>query len=554
MRTAPLVASLSTLLLAASTAAASVSEPNGTAVPQASPDPVQLNTLFTSLGEPVDWKVDAASTPNAFSPLCGFTAKFLLHGADCPLDFAWYNETGQPPAASDLHVVIPAGSPVGATFTGTDIKSDPAYLGGLVGFAIVGNFSQFCTQTHYSNPKWNQTCTSCNPQAPWITTLVYPSKTASAFYLAFEDGPTSSFAFNNDGDFNDDVYIVTGVTCLGGGEPCMTTKPGICAAGVTQCTAQGTICQQLSQPATEKCDGLDDDCNGQVDEGDICPTGYLCDKGTCVENCQVGEFKCPLDKVCSTDGHCVDPGCQSVTCDAGKVCVGGVCKGPCDGVVCPYDQVLSRRRLRRSLRRADLRSRAGVRRRDLRGQVRLPALRGEQGVRRRERPLRRSRMPRQDVRRGHALRCRRLRRRLRGRRLPGGSGVQNGAVRGGAGEPEQHRRRHRVDGRRLQRRWRLADGHEHRERRRSRWRHRRRRHRRQRKRQQEQLRLPRRGRSRHRCSRLGGDRLRGRGREPAAPPSGHLNHARAAHLRSRMIVRALLRSPHPAFAAERAPW
>jgi MYXO-CTERM domain-containing protein len=339
MRTAPLVASLSTLLLAASTAAASVSEPNGTAVPQASPDPVQLNTLFTSLGEPVDWKVDAASTPNAFSPLCGFTAKFLLHGADCPLDFAWYNETGQPPAASDLHVVIPAGSPVGATFTGTDIKSDPAYLGGLVGFAIVGNFSQFCTQTHYSNPKWNQTCTSCNPQAPWITTLVYPSKTASAFYLAFEDGPTSSFAFNNDGDFNDDVYIVTGVTCLGGGEPCMTTKPGICAAGVTQCTAQGTICQQLSQPATEKCDGLDDDCNGQVDEGDICPTGYLCDKGTCVENCQVGEFKCPLDKVCSTDGHCVDPGCQSVTCDAGKVCVGGVCKGPCDGVVCPYDQV-----------------------------------------------------------------------------------------------------------------------------------------------------------------------------------------------------------------------
>lgn len=339
MRTATLLASLSALLLAAGTAAASVSEPNGTAVPQASPDPVQLNTLFTSLGEPVDWKVDAASTPNAFSPLCGFTAKFLLHGADCPLDFAWYNETGQPPAASDLHVVIPAGSPVGTTFTGTDIKSDPAYLGGLVGFAIVGNFSQFCTQTHYSNPKWNQTCTSCNPQAPWITTLVYPSKTASAFYLAFEDGPTSSFAFNNDGDFNDDVYIVTGVTCLGGGEPCMTTKPGICAAGITQCTASGTICQQLSQPSTEKCDGLDDDCNGQVDEGDICPSGYLCDKGSCVENCQGGEFKCPSNKVCSTDGHCVDPGCQSVTCDTGKVCVDGTCKGPCDGIVCPYDQV-----------------------------------------------------------------------------------------------------------------------------------------------------------------------------------------------------------------------
>ena len=40
----------------------------------------------------------------------GFTATFMLHGADCPLDFAWYNETGSPPAASDLHVVIPAGA------------------------------------------------------------------------------------------------------------------------------------------------------------------------------------------------------------------------------------------------------------------------------------------------------------------------------------------------------------------------------------------------------------------------------------------------------------
>jgi MYXO-CTERM domain-containing protein len=339
MRRIPLLASSLALLLTSTLAVASVTEPNGTAVPQASADPVQLNTLFTSLGEPVDWKADAASTPNAFSPLCGFTAKFLAHGADCPLDFAWYNETGQPPLASDLHVVIPANSPVGTMFTGTDIKNDPKYLGGLVGFAIVGNSSQFCTQTHYSNPKWNQACTSCNPQAPWVTTLIYPSKTASAFYLAFEDGPTSPFAFNNDGDFNDDVYLVSGVTCVGGGEPCMTNLPGICASGITQCTAAGTVCQQLSQPAAEKCDGLDDDCNGQTDEGDICPAGYLCDKGSCVESCQGGEFKCPIDKVCSVDGHCVDPGCQSVTCDAGKVCVGGLCKGPCDGIVCPYDQV-----------------------------------------------------------------------------------------------------------------------------------------------------------------------------------------------------------------------
>src|SRR5690348_9140474 len=86
MRITSLLASSLALLLAASSAAASVTEPDGKAVPQASVDPVQLNTLFSNLGEPIDWKVDAASTPNAFSPLCGFTAKFLAHGADCPLD------------------------------------------------------------------------------------------------------------------------------------------------------------------------------------------------------------------------------------------------------------------------------------------------------------------------------------------------------------------------------------------------------------------------------------------------------------------------------------
>lgn len=326
--------------LFSTTAAAAVSEPDGVVVPKASADPVQLNTFFAGQGEAIDWKTEAASSPNSFSPLCGFTATFMLHGADCPLDFAWYNETGSPPAASDLHIVIPAGAPVGTSITGTSIKGDPSYLGGLVGFALVGKSSQFCTQSHYSNPKWNQNCSGCVPPAPWITTLIYPSKkTTNAFYLAFEDGPTSTSSFNNDGDFNDDVYFVSGVTCVGGGQPCDTGQLGICATGITQCNATGTFCKQVSPSGKEKCNGVDDDCNGQADEGDICPTGLVCDKGACVQKCQSGEFACPNGKVCGATGHCVDPGCQNVSCDAGKVCVAGKCKAPCDGVVCPHSQV-----------------------------------------------------------------------------------------------------------------------------------------------------------------------------------------------------------------------
>lgn len=339
-RTVLSLLSASIVVCSVTAASATVTEPSNLDVPKASSDPVQLDAYFAGINEAIDWKADAASTPSSFSPLCGFDAKFLLHGAGCALDFAWYNETGVPPTAADLHVIIPKGSAIGTAFSGTDIKSDPAYKGGLVGFALVGDVTQVCPETHYSNPAWNRLCSGCNPVGPWITTLIYPSKNVpNAFYLAFEDGATTSTSFNNDGDFNDDVYLVTGVTCVGGGQACDTGKPGICAGGFTQCTPTGTTCKATTEGSAEKCNGLDDDCDGQTDEGDLCPNGKVCDKGTCVDNCVSGEFACSNGKVCNADGHCVDPRCKDVACDAGKVCVAGTCKGACDDVVCPHDQV-----------------------------------------------------------------------------------------------------------------------------------------------------------------------------------------------------------------------
>jgi MYXO-CTERM domain-containing protein len=340
MRGVSLFAASLSLMLLASTAAATVTEPDGTVVPKSSGPTGQLNQYFGYVGEPINWMVDAASTPNAFSPLCGFTATFVLHGADCALNFAWYNETGQAPLASDLHVIIPGSALVGQTFTGSDIKNDPAYLGGLVGFALVATPGQFCTQDHYSNPAYNQNCSGCSPPGPWITTLIYPSKLKpNAFYLAFEDGPTGTSTFNNDGDFNDDVYLIDGVTCPGGGVTCDSGKPGICASGLTLCTATGVVCHELSQPTAEKCNGLDDDCNGDTDEGELCGASLICDKGVCVQSCSKGEFVCPIGKVCNTEGLCVEPSCKDVSCASGTVCDKGICKGPCDGVVCPHAEV-----------------------------------------------------------------------------------------------------------------------------------------------------------------------------------------------------------------------
>jgi MYXO-CTERM domain-containing protein len=322
--------------LAASPAFATVTEPNGLQVPlDGNNGEEELYTFFPSQGESIDWQTDAHAAPVAFSPLCGFTATFMLNQAGSHFGLAWYNETGSPPAPSDLHVLLPANSPVGSMFNGTAIKNDPAYLGGLVGFALVGG------ETHYTNPAYDNVCTACSPPGPWITALMYAStKMPNAYYICFEDGGTDQFGWNNDGDFNDDVFFVTGITCQGGGASCDTGKPGICAAGLTQCSANGTTCQQLNQPQPEKCNGIDDDCNGMVDDGpNLCPTGQVCDMGVCVASCSNGEFVCPPDKVCSSDGHCIDPACKDVTCPSGQICVSGTCKGPCDGIVCPSPQV-----------------------------------------------------------------------------------------------------------------------------------------------------------------------------------------------------------------------
>ena len=338
MRRTPLLASAAALALAAVAlpAGATVTQPNGLVVPLDSGSAeTQIYTLFSSLGEAIDWKTDAASTPDAFSPLCAFTAKFVMKQSGASLGLGWYNSTNQAPLPSEIHTLLPPGTAVGTTITSSDIKNDPAYLGGLIGFALIGG------QTHYSEKKWNPVCTGCTPAGPWIAAVLYASKNIpNAYYIAFEDGTMGATpgSFNNDGDYNDDVYLLTGLTCSGGGQPCDTGLPGTCATGVTQCSSNGVSCKGLAAPAAEACNGLDDDCNGTTDEGAICPTNFVCDKGSCVQACTSGEFVCPSDKVCNGKGYCVDPTCKDVACDAGKVCVAGVCKGPCEGVACPYPQ------------------------------------------------------------------------------------------------------------------------------------------------------------------------------------------------------------------------
>ena len=101
----------------------------------------------------------------------------------------------------------------------------------------------------------------------------------------------------------------------GGGQFCPTGVPGVCGEGATQCLNGEIQCRQVAEPSPELCDGLDNNCDGRVDEanpggGDRCDVGLqgLCDIG--FNQCVDGEIACigesdPQPDVCDgLDNDC----------------------------------------------------------------------------------------------------------------------------------------------------------------------------------------------------------------------------------------------------------
>jgi MYXO-CTERM domain-containing protein len=331
------------------TVAAQVIEPNGVAVPQPiTMDPVTLQQYFTSVNENINAVAQASITPATFMPLCDFQATLVLSQSNAQGGLGWYNlpDPTTDPNHTQTPTVYPIGTfpmTVGQAVGSADIRTDARYAGGLVGFALMKNLGNGAVPVYYSEDTRNVDCTGCTMPGYWKMMLSYQSTQASnAYYMAWEDweGANSTEWFGNDGDFNDKVFAISGVTCEGGGVPCMTGMPGVCATGITQCVVGATpTCTSTIKPSAEKCDNLDNDCNGLVDDGTgLCPGKQVCAHGQCVDPCSTGEFACGPPLVC-VSGFCVDPGCETVTCKVGQVCHGGVCVGGCDGVVCPTNQI-----------------------------------------------------------------------------------------------------------------------------------------------------------------------------------------------------------------------
>ena len=100
-----------------------------------------------------------------------------------------------------------------------------------------------------------------------------------------------------DGIDNDCNGIVDDALANGVGVPCFTGAAGICAQGTLQCVDGALLCAPTTEPSRELCNQIDDDCDGQVDElnpegGGACDTGQpgLCSFGT--RRCAGGTLVC----------------------------------------------------------------------------------------------------------------------------------------------------------------------------------------------------------------------------------------------------------------------
>jgi hypothetical protein len=333
-------------LTSANVAFAQVRQPDGTTVPtRTSGDGPSVGDVLTRRGEtnlvppmtPYNAQANARPDPQTFRPGCRISFTVIARYAGHYDSFGWYNVVPgrmTPPPVSERYMIVPAASmetPAargGVGFTATlDIGADTRYTGGEIGF--------FLNNTTQENTYFTERRYQPGEVPGYFYAVIYDSRvTPGGFYFAWED-----LIRGNDNDFNDLIVLVDNLTCTGGGGVCSVPGArGACASGTLQCRNAELVCIAQNVATPERCDDIDNDCNGTVDDGNLCPPRQVCERGLCVDRCEI-ELGCPGGFTCVPRGACVENACLSVTCPAGSICRGGMCRAACAGIVCPRGQV-----------------------------------------------------------------------------------------------------------------------------------------------------------------------------------------------------------------------
>jgi len=143
-----------------------------------------------------------------------------------------------------------------------------------------------------------------------------------------EVGPTPEVCDGKDNDCNgviDDKVVGLGKTC--------GSAVGECSYGTPACVKGKVACVGGKGPTSEVCDCKDNDCNGKIDDGSLCPGKSKCFQCKCLLPCQGHEFNCPGGYKC-VNGLCHPTKCADVKCKKTERCVAGVCISKCATATC----------------------------------------------------------------------------------------------------------------------------------------------------------------------------------------------------------------------------
>jgi hypothetical protein len=108
----------------------------------------------------------------------------------------------------------------------------------------------------------------------------------------------------------------------GGGGFCTLSDPAIkgeCVNGVNKCEGGHIVCAQNYTPVIETCNGKDDDCNGKIDDGPFCCPNLIKDGNETDVDCGGSCVPCAANLKCVQD---VD--CQSLICKM-NICQPAAC-------------------------------------------------------------------------------------------------------------------------------------------------------------------------------------------------------------------------------------